>query len=119
MQLNIFAKAAPLLKEQKFDIDVDKFIKFMGHYHPEDWVYPSAIHRNLKIDIRTVYEILGLLDSKKYVESYLQIDCPNCQKFTGFTYRSIGDIPQVLSCTNCDFEIVDPLKHAVLIYKVL
>ena len=103
MQLNIFAKAAPLLKEQKFDIDVDKFIKFMGHYHPEDWVY----------------EILGLLDSKKYVESYLQIDCPNCQKFTGFTYRSIGDIPQVLSCTNCDFEIVDPLKHAVLIYKVL
>ena len=30
MQLNIFAKAAPLLKEQKFDIDVDKFIKFVN-----------------------------------------------------------------------------------------
>ena len=52
MQLNTFAKAAPLLKEQNFNIDVDKFLKFMGHYHHNDWIYPSAIHRKLKIDIK-------------------------------------------------------------------
>ena len=113
MQSNIFVQVAPLLKEQKFDINVDKFIKFMGYYNHKDWIYPSAIHRKLKIDIQTVYKILGLLDSKKYIESYLQINCPNCRKYSDLTYRSIGDIPQVVSCLNCDFE------HAVLIYRVL
>ena len=119
MQLNIFAKAAPLLKEQKFDIDVDKFIKFMGHYHPEDWIYPSAIHRKLKIDIKVVYSILELLTKENYMESYLQIICPNCRRYTGFSYKNIGDIPEVLSCLNCDFEVGTPLDHSVIVYEVL
>ena len=119
MKLNIFVKVAPLLKEQKFNIDVDQFINFMGHYHHSDWVYPSAIHRKLKIDIKVVYEVLEFLTSQNYLKSYLQIDCPNCRKFTGFYYESIGDIPEVLSCKTCDLEITDPIKHAVLIYQVV
>ncbi|WP_301049693.1 hypothetical protein [Lactobacillus intestinalis] len=119
MQLNIFAKAAPLLREQKFNIDIDTFISFMGHYHHKDWIYPSAIHRSLKIDIKVIYSILELLVRDKYVESYLQIICPNCRRYTGCTYKNIGDVPETLSCMNCDFELEQPLDHAVIVYKVL
>lgn len=119
MQLNIFAKAAPLLKEQDFNIDIDEFEKFMGYYHHKDWIYPSAIHRKLKIDIKVVYCILELLARENYIESYLQIICPNCRRYTGLLYKNIGDIPKVLSCMNCDFEVEHPLDHAVIVYKVL
>lgn len=119
MQSNIFAKVAPLLKEKKYDIDVDNFVRFMGFYNHRDWVYPSAIHRKLKIDIKVVYEILEFLVTQGYIESYLQINCPNCQKYTGHYYKSIGEIPKVVYCPHCDSEIIDPLKYAVLIYRVL
>ena len=45
MQSNIFVKVAPLLKEQKLNIDVDTFIDFLAHYSSKDWIYPTAIHR--------------------------------------------------------------------------
>ena len=45
MQLNIFVKAAPLLKGQKLNIDIDAFIDFLAHYNAKDWIYPTAIDR--------------------------------------------------------------------------
>ena len=54
MQLNIFVKAAPLLREQKLNINVDTFIDFLAHYSSKDWIYPTAIHRKLKYDIKDI-----------------------------------------------------------------
>jgi len=119
MQSNIFAKAAPLLKESKLNIDVDAFIDFLGHYHQNDWVYPTAIHRKLKYDIRDIYEVMESLCSAGLLEQYLEIYCPKCQRYSGVFFKTIGDIPEEVYCEHCDEEIINPLEHAVVIYKVL
>ena len=119
MQSNIFAKAAPLLKEKKLNIDVDKFIEFLAHYKVKDWIYPTAIHRNLKYDIKDIYNALEVLREFQYIEQYLEVYCPACQRYTGQYFKTIGEIPEEIYCNNCDVEITDPLKHASVIYRVL
>lgn len=119
MQSNIFAKVVPLLKEKKFDIDYDALAKFLAHYKSKDWLYPDAMHRNLKLNIRTVYEILEVCVEIGILEQYLQIYCPHCQRFTGQYYKTIVDIPEEINCLHCDYEILDPLNHAIIIYRVL
>ena len=47
MQSNIFQTVAPLLKEKKFNIDLDSFLDFMKQYHSNDWIYPDAILRGV------------------------------------------------------------------------
>ena len=119
MLSNIFAKVVPLLKEKKFDIDYDALAKFLERYKPGDWLYPDAMHRNLKMSIKTVYEILELCVEMKTLEQYLQIYCPRCQKYTGQYYKTIAEIPDEINCLHCDYEILNPLNHAIIIYKVL
>ena len=119
MQLNIFVKAAPLLKEKKLNINVDTFIDFLAHYSSKDWIYPTAIHRKLKYDIKGIYDALELLREAGYVEQYLEIYCPGCQRYTGQYYKTIGEVPDEIYCINCDEEIENPLEHASVIYKVL
>ena len=119
MQLNIFQTVAPLLKEKKFNIDVETFINFMAQYKHEDWVYPDAIHRERGIDIKLIYEILGICVSEGLLEQYLNIYCPRCQKFTGEIYKTIFDIPEFVNCVHCDTEIENPIRHAIIIYRVL
>ena len=118
MQSNIFAQVAPLLKEKNFDISIDDFVDIMSHYNASEWVYPSVIHRKLQIDIKTVYELLEFLTAKNYLTPYLQIYCPNCKKYTGFYYKTIGEIPSEISCLNCDYEITNPINHAIVVYRV-
>lgn len=118
MQSSIFAQVAPLLKEKNFDANIDAFVDFMNHYHECDWIYPSVIHRKLKLDIKIVYELMEFLADQNYLTVYLQIYCPNCQRYTGFSYKSISEIPREISCLNCDYEITDPIKHAVVVYRV-
>ncbi|SFU95745.1 hypothetical protein SAMN05216540_1285 [Butyrivibrio sp. M55] len=119
MHSNIFVKALPLLKESKLNIDIDAFIDFLGHYKQNDWMYPTAIHRRLKIDIREIYKALEILSDNGLLEQYLEIYCPNCKRYTGDFFKTIGDIPKEIYCENCDEEILNPLEHAVVIYKVL
>ena len=119
MLSNIFAKVVPLLKEKKFDIDYEVLAKFLERYKPGDWLYPDAMHRNLKMNIKTVYEILELCVDMNTLEQYLQIYCPNCQKYTGQYYKTIAEIPDEINCLHCDYEISNPLNHAIIIYKVL
>jgi len=118
MQSNIFAKLAPLLKEKKFNIDCDTAIEYLELYRSGQWIYPGAMHRSLKISINDVYEILELCAEGGLAERYLDIYCPFCQRFTGFIYKTIMDIPEELNCPYCDNEIQDPSKHAVIIYWV-
>ena len=110
MQSNIFVKVEPLLKEKKFDIDYNSVIAFLNHYHQDDWIYPDAMHRNCKINIKQAYEIL---------EQYLQIYCPRCQRFTGNYYKTVFDIPTDINCVHCAEDVEQPLKHVIIIYKVL
>lgn len=119
MQSNIFAKVVPLLKEKKFDIDYDAVAKFLERYRSNDWLYPDAMHRCLKINLRTIYEILEVCIDMGIVEAYLQIYCPHCQKYTGQYYKTISEIPDEIYCMHCDYEILNPLNHAIIIYKVL
>lgn len=119
MQSNIFVQVAPLLKEKKFNIDVDAFITFMSKYRVDNWVYPDAIHRELHISIKDVYEALELCVEKGLLEQYLQIYCPKCQRFTGSYYKTALEIPEFVNCVHCDEEIENPLQHAIIIYKVL
>ena len=119
MQSNIFQEVAPLLKEKKFNIDCDAFVEFMAKYHSKDWIYPSALHRELKINIKEIYDILELCVEKGIVEQYLQIYCPTCQRVTGNYYKTVFEIPEFVNCVHCDTEIDVPLRNAVIIYRVL
>lgn len=119
MQSDIFVKAAPLLKESGLNIDYDAFISFLTRYKPNDWIYPTAIHRKLKIEVKDIYDVLELLRTNGYVDQYLEIYCPNCQRYTGQYFKTIGEIPPEVYCEHCDTEIINPLEHASVIYKVL
>ncbi len=119
MQSNIFQKVAPLLKEKKFNIDSDAFLNFMEQYRQGDWIYPDAIHRELGIALRDVYNILELCVDEGLTEQDLQIYCPACQRFTGSIFKTALEIPDFVNCVHCDTEINNPLQHAIIIYKVL
>lgn len=119
MQSNIFAKAEHLLREKKYDIDIDALFGFLRKYHKNDWIYPDALHRNLKLDIKLVYEILEMLVKYSILQQYLQIYCPKCQRFTGSCYKTVFDIPSEVNCVHCGEDINQPLEHAIIIYKVL
>lgn len=119
MQSNIFVKAAPLLRERKLNIDVDAFIDFLAHYSKGDWVYPATLHRKLKYDVKDIYEALEILNRNGYLEQFLEIYCPLCQRYTGQFFKTIGEVPEEIYCENCDDEILNPLEHASVIYKVL
>lgn len=119
MQSNIFVKVAPLLKEKKFNTDSNVFLDFLANYHMNDFIYPSVVHRELKMDIKEVYEALEVCTQAGYLEQYLQIYCSKCQRFTGNCYRSALEVPEFINCVHCDEEIENPLQHAVIIYKVI
>jgi hypothetical protein len=119
MQLNIFQKVAPLLKEKKFNIDLNAFLNFMDQYKSNEWIYPDAVHRELGIAIKDIYDILEICVDEKIVEQHLQIYCPVCQRFTGNIYKTALEIPEFVNCVHCDTEIINPLQHAIIIYKVL
>ena len=119
MQLNIFQSVVPLLKEKKFNIDFDAFLNYMGQYHSNEWIYPDAVHRELGIAIKEIYDILEVCVDEGMVEQYLQIYCPVCQRFTGNIFKTVLEIPEFVNCVHCDSEIENPLQHAIIIYKVL
>ncbi len=119
MQSNIFVKVVPLLKEKEYDIASDKILNYLNRYHSNEWIYPDAMHRNLKLSIQIVYDILELCVENGILEQYLQIYCPNCRRFTGMCYKTIFDIPVDVECVHCDNVVKSPLQHAIVIYKVI
>ena len=120
MQSNIFAKAVPLLKEKKLNIDCDAVIGFLDqHYRSGQWIYTDALHRSLKIGIVDAYEMMEVCVEAGIVEQNLQIYCPYCQRFTGIYYKTLFDIPEEVGCVHCDNVVEKPAEHAIIIYKVL
>lgn len=109
----------PLLREKKSNIDWEAVVEFLGHYKSKHWIYPDAMHRNLKISIKDIYEILEICVGIGLLEQYLQIYCSRCQKFTGQYYKTIFEIPSDMDCVHCNEEITNPLEHAISIYRML
>ncbi len=118
MPSNIFAPMEPLLREKKFNIDYDALFAFLKHYHSKSWVYPGAMHRELGIGIKLVYEILELCVDAGLLEQYLDVYCPSCNRFTANAYKSVTEIPEEVYCPHCDEEIKNPISHAIVIYRV-
>jgi hypothetical protein len=106
MLSNTYAEVVPLLKAKKFNIDVGAFLNFLVKYKSGDYIYPSALHRRLGIDIKIIYEIL-------------EIYCPNCSKFTGQCFNNVQDIPDEVNCLHCGEDIEHSLKNAIVIYRML
>ena len=119
MLLNTFVSVRPLLEEKKFSIDYDAVVQFLSRYHSGQFIYPNAMRRELKCDIRIAYEILELCRENELLKPCLEIYCPYCQRFTGDIYEVIGDIPEEVGCVHCDNVVENPLAHAIVIYEVL
>lgn len=116
MKQNTFTNIKSLLKEQKINVNINEFADFMTHYNYNGWIYPNAVHENFNINIENVYRILEILTKKSYVQSYLQITCPNCKKNS--YYMNIGDIPKKTKCKNCNFDLEQVLNHAMVVYRM-
>lgn len=119
MQLNIFAKTVPLLEEKNYEFDFKKIIDFLGYYTAGNWVYPSAIHRNIDLPIINIYAVLEELAEMKLIERFFEIYCPSCNKYTGNVFDTLAGIPEIVYCPHCDYEIEKPYPNAFIVYKVL
>ncbi len=119
MHSNIYAKVAPLLRETPPNCDLTKLESFLNFYKPGMFIYPSAMQRNLGINIIEVYKILELCVEVGFLEQALEVYCPRCQRFSGSKFSSIFDIPDEVFCVHCDEMVERPIQHAIVIYRVL
>ena len=115
---DIFREIVPELKKQKFNIDIDKFLDFIGHYDFTYLISPSEVQGKLKISIVDTYKLLEFLAQHKYLEPVIPVYCPYCNAYSGYYYDTIGEIPNKLTCLYCKQEISDPLQTAVIFYKI-
>lgn len=117
MQLNFLAQVEHLLKEKKFDIDIDKFIEFLSLVKYK-WIYPDAVQRFTKAGIVEIYNVLDYLMDEGYVEQSLEIYCSCCNRYIGQHYKTVYELPSEVYCPHCDCEITDISQNAVIIYRV-
>lgn len=94
-------------------------LNFLQNYSAGDWIYPCAIQDALNLDIEVVYQVLNSLEADRIVEQYLELHCPTCHRFSGLFYKTIGDIPEEISCPSCGEKITSPLSHAEVIYRLV
>lgn len=94
-------------------------LDFLRNYSAGDWIYPCVIQDALNLDIKVVYQVLNSLEADSIVEQYLELHCPTCHRFSGLFYKTIGDIPEEISCPSCGEKITSPLAHATVIYRMV
>ena len=119
MQSNICAKVTPLLREKQYNISAEEIFAFLSKYRKGQIIYPGVLYRKFNIDIKTVYAILKVCKGEGLVVERLEIYCPCCQRFTGYIYNNVGELPEVIGCPHCDEEIQNVLCNALVIYEVL
>ncbi|GAC40750.1 response regulator [Paenibacillus popilliae ATCC 14706] len=64
------------------------------------------------------YEILEQVKSQGLIAVNYEAYCYSCNKFTGYSYETIGSIPEYIECEECGREL-HPFKDCVVVYKVL
>lgn len=116
MQSSILVQVEHLLKEKKFNIDIDKFMQFL-RIAKDNYIYPDAVQRYTKDKIVDIYEVLEFLTEKNIMEPRLVIYCPNCNRFTGDYYKTFYDLPKEVHCPHNDCVITDVVKNAIVVYK--
>ena len=117
MQSNIFMQVEPLLREKKYDfLSVLKFLD--KYYESSDWIYPVAISKKTKVNIKDVYEILEECVGCDIIKRFFNIYCPHCCRLTNETYDNYIAIPNEIFCPQCDNEITNCFKKIVVVYKV-
>lgn len=94
-------------------------LNFLQNYSAGDWIYPCVIQDALDLDIKVVYQVMDSLEADSIVEQYLELHCPTCHRFSGLFYKTIGDIPEEISCPSCGEKITSPLSHAEVIYRMV
>ena len=119
MQSNIYVRVAPLLKEISLNCESKQLESFLNLYHSGNIIYPGAMHRELSLPIKEVYQILEAGASAGVLKPILEIHCPKCQRFSGLRYEHIFDIPDEANCIHCDDRIERASEHAIVVYKVL
>lgn len=85
------------------------------------YIYPGMLIREMNIEMRVAYEILGLLKESGFLQELYEIYCPHESKSTGLIYDNLLDLvtdDQVKYCPECGQE-VDIKKNNILIYKLL
>ena len=117
MQSNILEQVEHLLKEKKFNIDLEKFLGFL-RLVKNGWIYPDAVQRHTKSGIVDIYEALEFLSEQGLLEQAIVIYCPNCNRFIGNYYKTIYDLPEEEYCPHNDCIISEVAKNAVIVYRV-
>ena len=118
MQSNILVQVELSLKEQKFNIDIEKFMEFFWLVK-QKWIFPDAVHHFTKADIVETYHVLDYLTDMGYLEQYFEIYCPNCNRFIGRHYKTYFELPEVEYCPQNDCELTEVSQNAVIIYRVI
>lgn len=91
-----------------FPSDSERVLNFVRKEFPDEKGWLMEINHALHICV-----------DNNIVEQYLNIYCPECQRFTGNIYKTALEIPEFVNCVHCGAEIENPLQHAIIIYKVL
>lgn len=116
MQSSILAQVEHLLKEKKFNIDLDKFMQFFRMVK-DSYIYPDAVQRHTKDKIVDIYDALEFLSENDVLEQRLVVYCPNCNRFVGNYYKTFYDLPQEVHCPHNDCVITDVVKNTIVVYK--
>lgn len=124
MQSNTLAQMERLLKEKKFNINVEKFIEFIK-ISKNNWIYPDALQRYIKCDIVDMYIALEYLVDNNVLENYIEVYCPKCYRYIGYYYKTLFEVPDDIGCPHCDKEIENKdhnnttTNNTIVVYKAV
>ncbi len=105
-----------ILKD-KIDLNLDEAIKFLMKFKKNEYIYPSTIKRNLKIDDKKVYEVLTLLENAGIIKMYYEFFCYNCNNSKGL-YTYFNELNDELVCDYCENKL-NSNDNIKIVYKVI
>lgn len=82
------------------------------------WLYPGVIARKVPLSIEQTYAVTDALEKKKYIKSYYELYCNNCQKATGQVYATLNDLPVEFECEICHANMIS-IQNSLLVYQVI
>ncbi len=105
-----------ILKD-KIDSNLDEVIKFLTKFKKNEYIYPSTIKRNLKLEDKKIYEILTLLEDADIIKMYYEVFCYNCNNSKGL-YTYFNELDDDLICDSCENNL-NSNDNVKIVYKVI
>lgn len=106
------------LKEHLETEKLEKLQSLFKFYRQGQYIYPGVLIRHLNISMKKAYQILEAVRELGFIAPNYEVYCFSCSKFTGFSFETIGQLPEYIECEECGKEL-DPLEESVVVYKVL